>query len=195
MTARKAGAALALAILAVPGQASDVPVEPLATVQDLMRYAVDANADPIWDAVGAVTTRDGVAERQPRTDAEWDAVRRHAVLLLEATNLLVIPGRKVSAVPFRSDGPGVLGSADIQRTIDRNRGRFNAFALELRAIVSSELQAIDKHDANALQSLGESMDAACEACHVANWYPHEVVPELPAAPPAPKGRFKSHPDT
>jgi len=192
LVAKGTRAALVCAVLAVPVHASDLPLEPLATVQDLMRYAVDANADPLWDAVGSVTTRDGVVERRPRSDAEWDAVRRHAILLLEATNLLVIPGRKISADAFPSDGPGVLGSAEIQRHIDRNRVQFNAFALELRAVVVRELQAIDQHDANALQSLGESMDAACEACHVANWYPHEAIPDLPTTPPPPKGRFKAH---
>lgn len=180
------------AVLALSAQAAGPPVQPLATLQDLMRYEVDANADPIWDAVGSIITRDGIAERQPRADAEWEEVRRHAILLLEATNLLVIPGRKVSAAPFPSDGPGVFGSADIQRRIDRHRPEFNAYALGLRAIVADEIKAIDKRDAKALQSLGESMDAACEACHVANWYPNEVVPELPPAPPPPTFSETAH---
>ncbi len=60
-----------------------------------MRDEVDASADAIWDSVGSVSSREsGSMERQPHTDAEWTAVRRHAVVLLEASNLLMIPGRK-----------------------------------------------------------------------------------------------------
>lgn len=148
-----------------------------------MQDEVDANADPIWAAVGSETTVKGEAARQPRSDAEWKAVRRHAVVLLEATNLLLIPGRQVAAQPFASAGPGVYSSSQVQQRIDQHRQQFNAHALGLQAIVQAELRAIDKHDAAGLQALGEGMDNACEACHRDNWYPHEKVPTLPFSPP------------
>jgi hypothetical protein len=150
-----------------------------------MRYEVDIPADALWNAVGTVTTRDGTVERRPQTDAEWESLRRSAVLLVEATNLLVMPGRKVSLAPFPSDGPGVLSSQAIQQRLDVHRAEFNAHALALRAVASSELGAINTRDADALGALGEAMDAACEACHIDNWYPHELIPELPANPAPP----------
>lgn len=161
------------------------PVEALVTLQDVMLNEVDASADAIWEATGTITTREGTVDRRPRTEAEWEALRRHAVVLLEATNLLVIPDRKVTDKPFPSDGPGVLSSAEIQQRIDGNREEFNGFALGLRQVARAQLQAIDARDVDALLTLGDAMDTACEACHRANWYPNEVVPPLPANPPPP----------
>ncbi len=168
-----------------PPAPAALPVEPLVTLQDLMVNEVDYSADRIWDASGQVIDAHGSRDLRPRTDAEWAQLRHHAVVLLEATNLLVIPNRKVAAVPFPSDGPGVNSSEEIQRQIDANRIQFNAYALALRAVARQELEAIDRHDADRLFALGNDMDSACEACHKANWYPHEVVPDPPANPPAP----------
>ncbi len=158
------------------------PVEAIATIQDVMRYEVDPSADAIWDSVGSITTGSGTVERQPRTDAEWAALRRDAVILVEATNLLVIPDRQVSAGGFPSDGPGVFSSAEIQQRLAGHRAEFDAFALALRGTARKVLDSIDAKDPAALLQLGEAMDSACEACHLANWYPHEVIPPLPKDP-------------
>lgn len=166
----------------VPPQVA-TPLEATATLQDLMRYEVDASADPIWDSVGSITTATGTVERQPRTDAEWADLRRDAVVLVEATNLLVIPGRQVSRAPFPSDGPGVFSSAQIQQRLSEHRAEFNGFALALRVTARKILAAVDARDPAALLQLGEQLDGACEACHLANWYPHEVIPRLPGTPP------------
>jgi cytochrome c556 len=163
-----------------------LPVEALVTLQDLMRNEVDASADPIWDSVGTISELcKGSEERQPRTDEQWAAVRQHAVVLLESTNLLVIPERKVSAKPFAADGPGVFDSSQIQDRLDNHRAEFNALALGLRPVAERILAAIDARDPVALLVAGEALDAACEACHRATWYPHEVLPPLPAEPPPP----------
>lgn len=146
---------------------------------------VDASADAIWEATGTVTTAAGRVDRRPRNDAEWEALRRHAVILLESTNLLVIPDRRIAATPFPSDGPGVFSSAQIQQQVDGDRDAFNGFALGLRAVAQQQLAAIDARDVDQLLKLGDAMDTACEACHKANWYPNEVVPALPDNPPPP----------
>ena len=39
----------------------------------------------------------GVEEKMPRTDEEWKEVRRKAIMLLEATNPLQMPGRHVAS--------------------------------------------------------------------------------------------------
>ena len=157
--------------------------EVAASLQELMRDEVDASADVIWDAVGTTTTRDGIVEKQPRSDEDWQALRRHAVVLLEATNLLVIPGRRVAAKEFPSDGPGVFSSQEIQAELGRRPEEFAAFALGLRTTGRRVLAAIDSRDVDALLKEGALMDNACEACHRSFWYPREVVPALPAEPP------------
>lgn len=167
------------------GGAGALPVEVTASLQELMRDEVDPSADAIWDAVGTTTTRDGIVEKRPRSDEDWRALRRHAVVLLEATNLLVIPGRRVAAKEFPSDGPGVFSSQEIQTELGRRRQEVDGFALGLRATGRRVLAAIDSRDVDALLKEGAVMDNACEACHRSFWYPHEIVPALPSEPPQP----------
>ena len=161
------------------------PFEVTASLQELMRDEVDASADAVWDAVSTNTTAGGVVEKRPRSDDEWNALRRHAVVLLEATNLLVLPGRRVAVKEFPSDGPGVFSSHEIGVELGRRQQEFDAFALGLRTAGRRVLAAVDARDVDALLREGAEMDNACEACHRSFWYPREVVPPLPAEPPQP----------
>jgi hypothetical protein len=163
--------------------AGAVPSQPLflptATIQDLMDSEIDPAADFIWGSVGTIITAAGAEERQPRTEEEWKELRRKAITLVEATNLLLIPGRHVASKEFPSAGPGVFSSAEIERELAADPSSFDAFALGLREVALRELLAIDHRDVAALSAAGEALDNACEACHVANWYPHEIIPPLP----------------
>src|SRR5690349_9000814 len=69
---------------------------PSATVRELMQSLVAPSAQGIWDSVGTISNAKGTVNLEPRTDAEWAAVRRHAVALMESTNLLLIPGRHIA---------------------------------------------------------------------------------------------------
>src|SRR6266487_73711 len=73
------------------------PFKPVADVKQLMQAAVDPNADVIWEATGSIVTRDGVVDRRPKNDQEWEAVRNSAIVLAEAGNLLMM-------VPRAKDG-------------------------------------------------------------------------------------------
>src|SRR5262245_45579567 len=80
-----------------PPAAAAAPAQPdyvlTATIKDIMDSMVDPNADYIWESVETVVSAKGVEEKMPRTDEEWKEVRRHAIALAEATNLLRMPGR------------------------------------------------------------------------------------------------------
>ena len=164
------------------GQAP-MPRPPTATLQELMQTRVDPAADFIWDSVGTFVTAAGTDERQPHTAAEWDAVQRRAADLAVASDLLQVPGRRVTDRPFPSEGPGVLSSTEIQQQLDRERAGFNALATALHSASLQVAVAARAHDAHALTRAGEALDAACEACHTVNWYPHQVIPALPDQPP------------
>jgi hypothetical protein len=182
---RVAGAAMTLLVACAPRSGptgaipSQPPFLPTATFQDLMDSEIDPAADYIWGSVGTIITAAGVEERQPRTDEEWKELRRKAITLVEAANLLLIPGRHVASKEFSSAGPGVLSSAEIERKLVADPLSFDAFALGLREVALKELLAIDHRDVAAMSAAGEVLDEACEACHVANWYPHEIIPPLP----------------
>jgi hypothetical protein len=164
----------------IPGEIPDPPpFRPTATLQDLMDPVIDPAADFIWGSVGTIITAAGVEDRRPHTDEQWAELRRSAIILVEASNLLVLPGRHVANKEFPSAGPGVLSSTEIERNLASDRVRFDAFALAFREVALRELLAIDHRDVAALSDAGEALDGACEACHVASWYPHEIIPPLP----------------
>jgi hypothetical protein len=144
----------------------------VATVQDLMQIEIDPAADALWDSVAYVATEQGSEDRMPRTQAQWSAVRAEALTLIEAGNLLSMPGRRVAAgtVP---PGPGELSPVDIERRISTTRAAFEQFARTLQAAGARALDAIDARDPQALMDAGGQIDAACESCHVTYWYPDQ----------------------
>src|SRR6058998_1516593 len=76
---------------------------PTATVKDIMDSIVDPSADVLWDSVVTIVSAAGIEEKRPRTEEEWLTVRRSAVQLIEATNLLLIPGRHVARPGERAE--------------------------------------------------------------------------------------------
>lgn len=186
-------AALALLAACKPQTATAPPaafvnVPPYAaqiTLQDLMNQIIDPEADVVWNATGTIATKKGIVENYPRTDADWEAQRRAVLRLLEASNLLLIPDRKVADTAFESAGPGVYSSAEVQHEIDTRRAVFNGMALNLRGAAQQLLKATDTRNVKSLLELGDALDKACESCHKTYWYPNEKVPYPPLKPPSP----------
>jgi hypothetical protein len=154
-------------------------IQPVATLQELMQAEVDASADSIWDAVETTTTQSGVEEKQPRTAEEWQEVRRKAIVLIEAANLLAVDGRRIAAAPFPAEAAGALDSAEIEQQIAGNRVSFNQYAVTLRETARTMLAAIDAKDPKALVTAGGVLDEVCESCHLAFWYPKQIIPPYP----------------
>ncbi|OLC51656.1 MAG: hypothetical protein AUH43_02210 [Acidobacteria bacterium 13_1_40CM_65_14] len=69
------------------------PFKPVADVKQLMQGAIDPSADVIWEATGTIISKDGVLERRPKNQAEWDTVRNAAIMLTESGNLLMMSPR------------------------------------------------------------------------------------------------------
>lgn len=150
-----------------------------ATVQDLMDGIIDPSADVLWDSVAYIATTKGIEDRQPRTDDEWKAVRNSAITLVEAANLLSMPGRKVAAAHAPTDPPpglGELSHTEIQQRIDATHDGFTGFARNLQDAGLKALAAIAAKDAQGLMDAGGTIDEACEACHVTYWYPNQNRP-------------------
>jgi cytochrome c556 len=168
------GATLALAACTRSGGGATQPTQPTqqyrltATVQDLMNGIIDPSADVLWDSVAYIASEKGIEDRQPRTQAEWQAVRRSAIALIEAANLLSMPGRSVAPTP----GQGGLTPAEIQQRIDSSHAAFAQFARNLQDAGLQALAAIDARNAEGLMDAGGRIDTACEACHVTYWYPN-----------------------
>src|SRR5258707_15297589 len=56
-------------------------LKPLVSVKELMRDMLDPASDYVFDAVSSVSTKDGVIEKVPKTDEDWDKIRVGAVTL------------------------------------------------------------------------------------------------------------------
>jgi hypothetical protein len=164
-----------------PGPAATAPYRLTATIQDLMDGIVDPSADVLWDSVAYIANTRGVEDRQPRTDEEWKTVRYSAITLIEAANLLSMPGRRVAAahnpaVPEAPPRLGELSHAEIQQRIDSTHDSFTQFARNLQDAASKALTAIDARNPQGLMDAGGVIDEACEACHVTYWYPNQNRP-------------------
>ncbi len=149
----------------------ELPFEPAATLVELMDSEIDPAADALWASVASITNEEGFEERQPRTDDEWLELRRRAITLAEASNLVAMKGRRVTAGYVAARAAGELDSAEAQRRIDANPDVLRAFANALHETSVSALHAIDAKDPAALLQAGGAIDAACEACHLSFWYP------------------------
>ena len=152
--------------------ASQAQFRPTATVKDIMTSVIDPEADVLWNSVATIVSLTGTEEREPKTDEEWAAVRQSAVQLVEATNLLRIPGRLVARPGEKSENPRIeLQPETIQRMIAEDPVTWSKLIDALHDAAVPALKATEAKNAKGLFDAGEHMERACEACHQQYWYP------------------------
>jgi hypothetical protein len=145
--------------------------QPTATVKDIMDSVVDPNADFIWDSVEVVATLQGTEEKAPKTDEDWKNLRRHTISLLEASNLLLVPGRHVAKPGEKADDERVeLKPEEIEARVKDDPAAWTTGAHGLHDATLESLQAIEARDVKALLNAGDVLDQACETCHRRYWY-------------------------
>jgi hypothetical protein len=145
---------------------------PTATVKDIMTSVIDPEADVLWNSVATIVSLTGTEEREPKSDEEWAAVRQSAVQLVEATNLLRIPGRLVAKPGEKSENPRIeLQPETIQRMIAEDPATWSRLVDALHDAAVPALRAVEAKNAKGLFDAGEHMERACEACHQQYWYP------------------------
>src|SRR5918994_4289721 len=90
-----------------PAAAAQPPYAPTATIKDIMLNIIDPAADVVWLSVTSVQSAEGLVDTAPKTDEDWKKVRSGAITLMEASNLLMMPGRRVAAPGEKSETPGI----------------------------------------------------------------------------------------
>src|SRR5439155_11312551 len=159
---------------------------PVATVQDLMLAMVDPSSDVVFEAVSTTISIRGQETKTPKNDHEWAVVRNNALTLVEAGNLLMMPGRRIAS-PASIAAADALAEAStsvaekasaieltpdqIEKVIASDRAAWIARARELVAAAAQALTATNAKDAEALLTSGDAIDSACEHCHLKYWYP------------------------
>ena len=150
---------------------------PTASIQEIMQSIIDPNIDPVWDSVATISTTKGIEEKAPKTDDEWRVVRQHAVVVVEAANLLLIDGRPVAPPGASTSSHAVeLSPAEVQKGITAHHADFVRHATALHDAAVEALQAIDARNPERLVNAGGRIDQTCEGCHAQFWYPNDKRP-------------------
>lgn len=135
---------------AAPPFVTDLPMH------DLMAHVIDPAADIIWRSAGEVVTEAGTESLVPTNEAGWHEVEFGSATLIEAANLLMLPGR----------------AADTQD--------WQEFALGLAAMGQRALAAAEAQDGQALFAAGADLYQVCVACH--QQYDREADAAQPDSP-------------
>jgi hypothetical protein len=148
------------------------PYRFVASIREVMNSVIDPSVDEVWNSVGSTVDERGLTDRAPSTEEHWAEVRRHALVVSEAANLLLMPNRPVAPPGAPSLAPGVeLTPEEIRPLIDNNLDAWNTYVLAFQDSLKPALAAIEKKDSEALFEAGEGIDATCESCHSVFWYP------------------------
>jgi hypothetical protein len=147
---------------------------PTFAISEIMDSIVMPSADSIWNAVAVDVTENGTIEKKPETDEDWAKLRATAVELAEATNLLVMPGRRAAPPGTVSENPdSELTPEKIDALLAQQRPAWIAHAHVLHEAAMEALRAIDAKNIDAISDAGGTIDAACEGCHLQFWYPEQ----------------------
>ena len=153
-------------------QKPEAEYRPTTTIKDLMDGILDPAADTIWNSVATTMTIKGKEEKSPHTDEEWATVRRSAIQLLEASNLLQIPDRHVAKPGQRNEQGIELQPEQIETLINQDRQAWITLAHGLHDAATLALDAASAKDPEKVLESGGQIDNACEHCHQKYWYPH-----------------------
>jgi cytochrome c556 len=167
---------------ALAAACSPPPSAPVETIQDIMDKRVDPSADAFWETFGDVESAAGAEHREPKDDAEWAETRAHVQALIDGAVLLQ------TVRPVGGDGhgpladvstPGTRTAVQIADEIKADPARFAGAAKKLEQTARQALDAVTRRDIAAIMEAGEAIDAACESCHAAYWYPRNPPARLP----------------
>jgi len=95
-------------------------------------------------------------------------------VLVNAQQLLIVPGRRAAEPGDRSSNPDVENEPEqVQKLLDSEHPDFVKRAGRLRAAAVLGLKAVDAQDTKGLFDAITTIDKACESCHLHYWYPND----------------------
>jgi hypothetical protein len=119
------------------------PAAPAAlSVKEFMERVIDPSADVFWESSGTIITAAGETSRAPTTDAGWQAAANAAATLMEASNLLMMPGRA------------------------RDEKEWMQYARQLQSTAAAGMKAAQAKDEKAVFDTGGEIFLACRSCHM-----------------------------
>jgi hypothetical protein len=118
------------------------PFKAVVETKYLMEDIMERQADIVWGASGAIITPEGVEERRPRNEEEWQAVKAAAVNLTEAGNLLMMYPRIQDGGPWMENVRKMMAQGE------------------------KMIAAIDRKDVQAMFDVGSDLYDTCTNCHM-----------------------------
>lgn len=147
---------------------------PELTVKDIMDSMVDPAGDYLFESVQDIADKNGAHRKEPRTDADWAAVRKNWQALYDAPALLIQPGRKAARPEDKPEHPEVENPPEeVQKLMDAEHPEFAVRAQRMKDVAATGLKAVDARDVTALSASLLALDKACESCHLHFWYPND----------------------
>lgn len=112
-------------------------------VQEVMALVLEPASDILWDSGGWVLDASGYEELYPTTDEGWDYVLAQAAVVVEAGNMLALPGRAE----------------------DNDAWMIYAEGLSEAGVLAMEAAA--SHNEDDFFQAGAQLYSVCTACHQA----------------------------
>ncbi|WP_165837147.1 cytochrome c [Phenylobacterium hankyongense] len=129
---------------------------------ELMGHVVDPAAFAYWQGSGTEITDKGERDLSPTTQEGWERLENGAATLIEAGNLLQLPGR-----------------------IRAPEADWNRYAQALTARATEAKAAAENHDKQAVFDAGGRVYEVCTACHKQ----YVIDPQLKAEGGEPPGKL------
>jgi hypothetical protein len=85
--------ALTVATASCTRTSDPAPFRAVASVDELMDATIQPAASAYWGAISTTVTKEGIEEKFPRNDQEWEAVWAAAITISESGNLLMLAPR------------------------------------------------------------------------------------------------------
>ena len=110
---------------------------------EVMEHVMNPAGYQFWGGWGVVVDKHGEHDLTPKTDAEWKKVEDGAATIVIATNAIMVPG--YARAP---------------------QAEWNRYAQDVAKVAMRAKQAAEKHDKDAVGSIGEELDKVCDECHL-----------------------------
>ncbi len=127
-------------------------------LEEVMAHVMDPAAYAFWAGTGTSYTADADTDLSPKTEAEWKRVEDGAAMVVLGANSLMLPG--YAREPM----------ADWDR-----------YAAKVAEVAERAKAAVEHKDTTAMRTIGDELDAACEACHT-QFSPSPAPASAPASP-------------
>jgi cytochrome c556 len=161
---------------ATPAATPRSAVRPDATIQEIMATMVVPTSKVVFEAVSTETVQGKEVQKEPKTDAEWAAVKDNALKMFEASKLMAMDGRHIARNMNAKGKDGELAPKQIETLLAKNRPEWNKFAREFGEVASTAAKAAEKKDKDGVFGAAGDLDTACENCHQTFWYPEQDQP-------------------